>query len=115
MKTQTQSAKVSKVNNGKATKVIKATQSKASETKKVSDYTIKVLNTNKALKEEAFKLGYCIKQLDNIILPKEFKSYLNTMKKDSSIYKLAENNVRRSKVGKFTAFYLLQYLYKVTK
>ena len=105
MNTQTQNANVSKAKQSEAIEVIK----------QVSEYTIKVLNTNKTLKEESVKLGYCIKQLEGIKIPDEFSKYLKTMKKDSSIYKHCESNIRRSKIGKFTAFYLLQYLYKVTK
>ena len=75
-----------------------------------------VLDTNKVLKEESAKLGYCIKVLKGFDqLPKEFKPILSKVDKDAQTYKKCIDNVRVSKTGKFTAFYLLQYLYKEYK
>lgn len=75
-----------------------------------------VLNTNKTLKEESAKLGYCIKVLKGFDqLPKEFKPILAKIDKDTETYNKCIDNVRVSKSGKFTAFYLLQYLYKEYK
>lgn len=98
-------------------KPIASAQQTATPVKEVkkSDYALKVLDTNKALKEESAKLGYCIKQLEGIKLPTQFAAYLGKIRKDSNLYKQVESECRKSKSGRFTAFYLLQYLYKVTK
>ena len=117
MNTQTQSAKVSKANNGKVKKVIKATQSKASEVKQVSDYKKDVLQVNKALKQECLKFGYSVKVL------KQFAPITNTkhielislIDTDNNIYKQVEKNVRKTKNGNYSAFYLLQYIYSKCK
>jgi len=72
-----------------------------------------VLNTNKELKEEATKLGYCIKVLKGFSgLPNELKPVLKDVEKN---YAEHVNQVRQTKSGKYTAFYLLQYLYKQYK
>ena len=85
------------------------------EAKKVSAYETKVLNANKELKKERLKLGYCIDDLLKLtILDSKFAAYLKKAKKDSTIYKTIETNVKKTKKG-FNAFYLLQYLNKVCK
>lgn len=111
-----------KVANIKATKVTLNTVKKASakvETKKESTYKIHVLATAKILKEESAKLGYCVKVLINninilTISPLMLKN-LQAINKDSEAYKLAVNNCRKSKNGNYSPFYLLQYLYSISK
>lgn len=106
----TQATKVNKVSKPSAK------QGKAETVRTESQYTKLVLMTNKALKEESAKLGYCIGQLERLdTLPSKFATYLKQVRKDGNLYKQVENNCRKSKTGRFTAFYLLQYLYKVTK
>lgn len=74
-----------------------------------------VLNTNKTLKEESTKLGYCIKVLKNFDqLPEELRPILERIETKKE-YQKAVKNVRTSKAGKYTPFFLLQYLYKVHK
>jgi hypothetical protein len=117
MNTQTQSSKVSKANNGKAKKVIKATQSKASEAKQVSEYKKDVLQVNKALKQECLKFGYSVKVLKQFapITNKKHIELINLINTDSNIYKQVEKNVRKTKNGNYSAFYLLQYIYSQCK
>ena len=89
---------------------------KKQETKKPSQYQVKVLDTNKALKQDANTLGYCIRVLLSLdSTPAEFKKELRAMQKDSAKYKKTADQVRKTAKGYFRPFYLLQYLYKVTK
>ena len=82
----------------------------------MKSYRTLVLDTNAKLKEESAKLGYCIKVLKGFDqLPQEFVNLLKAIDKDKATYELCVKNVRVSKSGKFTAFYLLQYLYKTYK
>jgi hypothetical protein len=89
------------------------------ETKKESTYKLHVLNSNKILKEESAKLGYCIKVLINntniLNLSPLMLKNLQAINKDSEAYKLAVNNCRKSKNGNYSPFYLLQYLYSISK
>lgn len=104
----TKSAKVNKVMPSQAKKQVKQVSTEKS-------YKNLVLETNKSLKIERLKLGYCIDDLLKLTtLDANFKTYLNRAKKDSAIYKKLEANVKKTKKG-FNAFYLLQYLYKNCK
>jgi hypothetical protein len=72
-----------------------------------------VLEANAALKVEAKTFGYTVKTLLNFSgTPKEFLTMLKAINKDSEKFKTAAENVRRTKSGNYSAFYLLQYLYK---
>lgn len=93
--------------------------SKKETTKKESSYKIEVLESNKLLKQESVKLGYCVKVLINNtnilkLSPLMIKN-LNAINKDSEVYKLAVLNCRKSKSGNYSPFYLLQYLYSISK
>jgi hypothetical protein len=126
MHTTKQANKVNKVNNVNESKKVIASvplkkandykQGRAKiEPKKISAYETKVLNANKELKKERLKLGYCIDDLLKLTsLDSKFAAYLKKAKKDSTIYKNIETNVKKTKKG-FNAFYLLQYLHKVCK
>lgn len=104
----TKTAKVNKVMPSQAKKQVKQISTEKS-------YKNLVLETNKSLKIERLKLGYCIDDLLKLTtLDGNFKTYLNRAKKDSAIYKKLEVNVKKTKKG-FNAFYLLQYLYKNCK
>jgi hypothetical protein len=99
-----------------------ASTSKASkkvDTKKESDYKLQVLDSNAILKQESKTLGYCIKVLINntniLKLSPLMVKNLNAINKDSEAYKLAVTNCRRSKKGNYSPFYLLQYLYSISK
>ena len=111
----------SKANN-KPTKAtannLKQVSSKT-EVKKESDYKLQVLDSNTILKQESKTLGYCIKVLINNtnilkLSPLMIKN-LNAINKDSEAYKLAVQNCRKSKKGNYSPFYLLQYLYSISK
>jgi hypothetical protein len=126
MNTTKVSSKVNQINNANESKKVIASiplkkvndykQSPAkNEAKKESEYKTKVLDANKELKKERLKLGYCIDDLLKLTnLDSKFAAYLKKAKKDSTIYKTIETNVKKTKKG-FNAFYLLQYLHKNCK
>ena len=106
---------------GKAIKALDnlTQKSTTNEVKKESSYKLTVIDSNKLLKEESKTLGYCIKVLlTNVklltISPLMVKN-LQAINKDSEAYKLAVNNCRKSKNGNYSPFYLLQYLYSISK
>ena len=108
--------------NNKPTKAtannLKQVSSKT-EVKKESKYKTEVLESNKLLKQESVKLGYCVKVLINntniLKLSPLMVNNLKAINKDSEAYKLAVNNCRKSKKGNYSPFYLLQYLYSISK
>jgi len=112
-----------KATNNKPTKStvnsLTQTSSKKETTKTESSYKIEVLESNKLLKQESVKLGYCVKVLINntniLKLSPIMIKNLNAINKDSEAYKLAVNNCRKSKNGNYSPFYLLQYLYSISK
>lgn len=111
-----------KATNNKPTKVTLNTVKQKSaklETKKESTYKLHVLDSNKLLKEESAKLGFCIKVLINnsniLKLSPLMLKNLQAINKDSQAYKLAVQNCRKSKKGNYSPFYLLQYLYSISK
>lgn len=111
--------KVSTVTQKSATVKTSQTSKKVDTTKKESAYKLHVLDSNKILKEESAKLGFCIKVLMNnsniLKLSPLMLKNLQAINKDSEAYKLALNNCRKSKKGNYSAFYLLQYLYSISK
>jgi len=124
MNTTKKATKVQGANiaNNKPTKSIvnNLTQkSSKQETKKESNYKTEVLESNKLLKQESVKLGYCVKVLINntniLKLSPLMVKNLQAINKDSEAYKLAVNNCRKSKNGNYSPFYLLQYLYSISK
>ena len=126
MKKQTSVATLqgNKATNNKPTKVsanvlTQKSTTKQETTKKDSNYKTEVLESNKLLKQESVKLGYCVKVLINNInilklSPLMIKN-LQAINKDSEVYKLAVLNCRKSKNGNYSPFYLLQYLYSISK
>jgi len=84
--------------------------------KVVSAYKVNVLDVNAALKVERATLGHCLTLLvqtaKTINLPVSFLSAIKAVQKDSAKYKALSANVRTTKTGKFTPFYVLQYLHK---
>jgi hypothetical protein len=97
---------------------VKSTE-KSKVNRNESNYFVKVINVNKALKQELNSVGACRSMLlensEAIQLDKAFKTLLQNSKKDESIYKNIDTNVRRSKSGKVSPFGVLQALYKLTK
>jgi len=95
-------------------KVVKA----AKEANPIS-YKENVLVTNQAYKKEMATLGHCVRSLlqaaDVKIHPKML-SVLKDIKNDKNgAYKIALEQVRKTKGGKYTVFALFQYLFKVAK
>jgi len=84
-----------------------------------SGYKVNVLGTNLNLKKELKSLGGCRSLLLNnakeIGLNDKFALILRQSKKDESIYKFLAENVRTSKNGNYSPFYLLQFLHKFTE
>jgi hypothetical protein len=87
--------------------------------KKQSNYQLNVLSTNVELKKELKSLGGCRALLLNnskeIKLSPKFAQILRQSKKDENLYKFLVNNVRTSKSGNYSPFYLLQFLHKFTE
>ena len=82
--------------------------------KKAIDYKA-VLDSNKALKENCKTLGYALKLISECtnVHPKLKESAKELQKKGNETkYKECAENCRKTKDGKFTPFYVLQYLYK---
>jgi len=124
MNTTKKATKVQGTKIAKATKVnatnLKQTASTSEASKKVeTNYKVEVLESNKLLKQESVKLGYCVKVLINntniLKLSPLMVKNLQAINKDSEAYKLAVNNCRKSKNGNYSPFYLLQYLYSISK
>jgi hypothetical protein len=125
MNTTKKATKVQGANiaNNKPTKVtlnsLTQKSSNKETTKKESSYKVEVLESNKLLKQESVKLGYCVKVLINntniLKLSPLMVKNLQAINKDSEAYKLAVNNCRKSKKGNYSPFYLLQYLYSISK
>jgi len=83
------------------------------------NYNQDVLGSNKDYKKELATLGHCVRSLlqaaDVKIHPKML-SVLKDIKNDKNgAYKIALEQVRKTKGGKYTVFALFQYLYKVAK
>ena len=87
--------------------------------KKQSNYKLNVLGTNLNLKKELKSLGGCRALLINnskeIDLNTKFAQILRQSKKDENLYKFLVKNVRTSKSGNYSPFYLLQFLHKFTE
>ena len=77
-----------------------------------------IIEANKILKSEQKNLGGCIKVLKTFwqFLPGDVKpllSILMEIDKNSEMYKIASNDVRKSKNGNYSPYYLLCFLRKV--
>jgi hypothetical protein len=117
--TKVQGTKIAKGTKVTLTENLTQTSSKKETTKKESSYKVEVLESNKLLKQESKTLGYCVKVLINntniLKLSPLMVKNLQAINKDSELYKLAVNNCRKSKNGNYSPFYLLQYLYSISK
>ena len=84
-----------------------------------SNYKVNVLDTNVNLKKELKSLGGCRALLLNntkeIGLSPKFAQILRQSKKDENLYKFLVNNVRTSRSGNYSPFYLLQFMHKFTE
>lgn len=87
--------------------------------KKQSNYKVNVLGTNVNLKKELKSLGGCrallLNNVKEIGLNSKFAQILKESKKDESLYKFLSKNVRTSKSGNHSPFFLLQFLHKFTE
>lgn len=84
---------------------------------KTLNYKTDVLNANKALKTEKASLNGALK-LAIHLLPEEYKTQINYFKgllKDADAYKSFAEKVRKTKSGKYSAFYCLQCWYATNK
>ena len=84
----------------------------ANNTKKVSNYELIVLDSNKALKLECKTLGYAFKMITetkgvNAELIKKAKEVL----KSKALYDTFAADVRKNKKGQYVPFYCMQLLY----
>jgi hypothetical protein len=117
--TKVQGTKIATATKVSANTVKQNSTTQVKKEKQTSEYNNTVLASNKILKEESKKLGYCIKVLTNNInilkLSPLMVKNLQAINKDSEVYKLAVNNCRKSKNGNYSPFYLLQYLYSISK
>lgn len=118
--TQVQGTKTAKGTKVTLTENLTQNSAPVQTSKKVdSSYKVEVLESNKLLKQESVKLGYCVKVLINntniLKLSPIMVKNLNLINKDSEVYKLAVLNCRKSKNGNYSPFYLLQYLYSISK
>jgi hypothetical protein len=93
-----------------------------SEVKKVSAYKVNVLNVNadykSKLKQECAKVGHAIKLLNDMktVMPKEVSDFIKTIKQNKNgEYEKCANEVRYSKSGNTSPFFLLQYVHRQIK
>lgn len=92
-------------------------KAKAKTEKKQSEYSLKVLVPYKELKKESKTVGGArailltfAEKLDSKVV-----QYLRESKKNQAIYEQMNKEVRRSKNGNVSPFYVLQYVYKQLK
>ena len=125
MKNNKKATKVQGTKIAKGTKVTltnlsqTASTSKASKkvyTKKESDYKLQVLKRWANLKEEKGKIGYCLSfikaQSEVLQLTNKEVKQINDWKKDASILTA---NLKANKAGKYSAWQIFQYMYKISK
>ncbi len=88
-------------------------------TKKVSAYKMNVLNTNKALKRECKSLGGAVKVLwlfrEEIELSTQYIQILSEIRENNEVYATFKDNVRVSKAGNYSPFFVLQAVHKALK
>lgn len=79
-------------------------------------YQSQVLGVNRALKTENKSLGGCIRMIisnaANIGLDKNRLEILKFISKDNDAFKIFKANVRTSKAGNYSPFYVLQTINK---
>lgn len=96
-----------------------STTSKNTKKENVLNYKENVLMSNKEYKKELATLGHCVRallQAENVTIHPKMLAILKDIKNDKNgAYKIAVENVRKSKAGKYTVFALFQYLYKEAK
>jgi hypothetical protein len=86
----------------------------AKESKK--SYKDLVLGGNQVLKSEVRTLGFALKLIrDTAGISPQFQKIARELLKDSEMYKNFANNVRKTKAGNFTPFYVMQAIYRGLK
>jgi nicotinate-nucleotide pyrophosphorylase len=79
------------------------------------DYKTNVLETNKAFKDAVKSVNKGLKILIiSDVLPKQMKDLANKILKDEAKYKEFCGEVRKTKNGQTTPFYIMQLLHKLT-
>lgn len=95
------------------------TTTKNTKNGNVLNYKENVLLSNKEYKKELATLGHCVRallQAENVKIHPKMLAILKDIKANKNeSYKIAVENVRKSKAGKYTVFALFQYLYKEAK
>jgi len=82
----------------------------------MSNYRKQVLDVNKSLKVELKSFNGAAKLLIAMDAPTaKQKRLLRAILKDKVLYNIAKDNVRKSKSGNISPFFILQFLYKVEK
>ena len=96
-----------------------STQAKNTSKENVLNYKENVLASNKEYKKELATLGHCVRallQAENVTIHPKMRAILKDIKANKNdAYKIAVENVRKSKAGKYTVFALFQYLFKEAK
>ena len=113
-------AQGAKVANNKPTKVsaniVKQTSAKQEKVKQPSAYDTKVLKRWANLREEKGKIGYCLSfikaQSEVLQLTNKEVKQISDWKKDASALTA---NLKANKAGKYSAWQIFQYLYKISK
>lgn len=119
-KTATATAQSATATKVKATKVnantVNQSSAKQEKVKQPSAYDTKVLKRWANLKEEKGKIGYCLTflkaQSEILSLTTNELKHINAWKKDATELNA---NLKANKAGKYSAWQIFQYLYKITK
>ena len=120
METATKNTAKKVVVVNKETKVLNTTK-KASTEIKVSEYSIRVISSNKRLKEALASIGavrsMLLEHKDSIKLDANFVNFLESTKgkgvQNKLDYERLNTLTRRTKTGKVPPFYVLQALNKI--
>ena len=93
-----------------------ANKVKATKVKTVSAYNTQVLKRWANLKEEKGKIGYCLSfikaQSEVLQLTNKEIKLITEWKKDASTLTA---NLKANKAGKYSAWQIFQYMYKISK
>jgi hypothetical protein len=113
---KTATAQSATANKATVTTATAQKANKATKVKQPSAYDTKVLKRWANLREEKGKIGYCLSfikaQADVLQLSTKEVKLINDWKKDASVL-IA--NLKASKAGKYSAWQIFQYMYKISK
>ncbi len=98
------------------TTVTAQTANKVTKVKQPSAYDTQVLKRWANLREEKGKIGYCLSfikaQSEVLQLSTKEIKLINDWKKDASVLTA---NLKANKAGKYSAWQIFQYMYKISK